>query len=122
MPSILVIEETAILRDLFRRVLEPEGYEVRETVDGTSGVQAYQEAPTDLVLCDLFLPNQNGLGVLRELLVLDPAVKVVAVSGGGLRPDRNDLAAARELGAIATLSKPFGIDTLLQALRGALGC
>src|SRR5262249_47737432 len=103
MPSILVIEETAMLRDLFRRVLEPAGYEVRETGDGAGGVQAYQHGPTDLVLCALFLPSQNGLGFLQELL-LDPAAKVVVVSAGGLRPDSNDLAAAREMGTVATLS------------------
>jgi len=121
MPSVLVIEGATILRHLFRCVLEPEGYEVREAADGEAGVEAYRQAPADVVLCDVFLPRLGGLGVIQELLRLDPAVKVVALSGGGLWPAGDDLENARRLGAVAALAKPFGIDALLAALRRTLG-
>jgi DNA-binding response OmpR family regulator len=95
------------------------GYEAREAADAAQGVRTYQRAPTDLVLCDLFRPELEGLTTLRKLLLLNPAVKVVAV-GDGVRPDRNDLEMARGMCAVATLAKPFRIDELLGAVRRAL--
>jgi CheY-like chemotaxis protein len=121
MPSILVIEDVNYLRDFYRRVLEKEGYVVREAADGVAGVEAYRQAPTDVVLGDIFLPRLGGLGVIEALRRLDPAVKVVAVSGGSDRSPGDHLELARALGAVATLAKPFGIDELLQVVRGAMG-
>jgi CheY-like chemotaxis protein len=121
MPSILVIEDNTSLRDFYRHVLKREGYEVREASNGAIGVAAYQQAPADLVLCDMIMPELDGLGAIQQLRRLNPAVKVVAVSGGGLRLDEDHLEMARAFGAVATLAKPFGIDTLLESVRGALG-
>ena len=120
MSSILVIDDGVLLRRYVRCMLEKEGYEVREAADGLDGVQAYRQAPADLVICDLFMPLLGGLAAIGELLSLDPAVKVVAISGGGVGSEGGDVDMARDLGAVATLAKPFPIAALLGAVRGAL--
>src|SRR5262249_57476862 len=114
MSSILVIDDGVLLRRYVRCMLEKEGYEVREAVDGLDGVQAYRQAPADLVICDLFLPLMGGLAAIRELLSLDPAVKVVAISGGGVGSEGGDVETARELGAGATLATPFPHNSPLR--------
>jgi CheY-like chemotaxis protein len=120
MPSILMIENDTSLRCYFRDVLEREGYLVQEAADGVAGVKAYQDAAPDLVLCDLFLPEMDGLDVLKELRCFDPSVKIVAMSGGGGLVKGDHLSMALAFGALAVLAKPFGYSTLMEAVRSAL--
>lgn len=107
MPRILVIEDSADIRTLIAGMLKPLGFEVREAEDGVQGLQAYREAPADLVLLDMFMPEKDGLETLRELRQLDPGARVVAMTGGGTRNNVNILKSARLLGASALLLKPF---------------
>src|SRR5262245_60462230 len=82
-PSVLVIEDEAFLRDLFRKVLEEGGFEVREAGDVAGGVKAYAERPADVVVCDVFLPDGDGLHAIGALRRLDPGARVLAISGSG---------------------------------------
>jgi len=67
------------------------------------------------------MPERDGFELLRELRRTTPGLKVVAISGGGQVESSEYLLLARELGAVATLSKPFRPSELLQAVADALG-
>src|SRR5437763_15247784 len=82
MATVLVIDDNPQLRLLARKALEAEGHQVREAGDGDEGLRAYQEAPADVVLCDIFMPGRDGLEVIQRLRHRSPGARVVAMSGG----------------------------------------
>ena len=82
MADILVIDDTPGVRLVLRDFLERAGHAVREAEDGARGLRLYRDRPADLVVCDLYMPGKKGLETIRELRHLDPAAKVIAMSGG----------------------------------------
>jgi CheY-like chemotaxis protein len=120
MPRILVVDDDPNLRAAIRRMLEPEGFEVEEASDGWDALRAFRARPADLVLCDVFMPEMDGLDVLRELAREFSGARVVAMSGGGFRGTMNLLPVAQHLGAAAVLYKPFERAELLTVVRQAL--
>src|SRR2546425_689679 len=118
---ILVMDDDALLRGALRVVLEAAGYEVIEAADGDAGLRLQREQGADLVLVDIFMPERDGLEVIRALRAEFPQPKIVAVSGGGRTGQIEVLRAAAALGAARTLLKPFQPRDLLKAIRELLG-
>ena len=108
MASIMVIDDDIQVRTFVRKVLEGEGYEVREAGNGAEGVKAFRQRPADLVLCDIFMPEKEGLQTIRELQGEFGKVKIVAMSGGNHQCAQVDfLPLARKCGAVSVLYKPL---------------
>ena len=121
MTSVLVIDDDAQVRAFVREVLEPEGYEVRQAGNGAEGIEAYRRRPADLILCDLFMPDKEGLETIREFRDGFPRVKVLAMSGGSALLGQVDfLPLALKFGAVAALDKPLTPRALTTAVREAL--
>jgi CheY-like chemotaxis protein len=121
MAHILVIDDQPGIRNCFRTVLETAGHAVRDAADGAAGPHAARSGPFDLVLCDLFMPDTDGMQVIRELRREFPALPVVAMSGGGFNGQLDILPLARYLGADHPLHKPCTVEEVLEVLRRALG-
>jgi CheY-like chemotaxis protein len=122
MASIMVIDDDIQVRKFVRELLEGEGYEVREAGNGTEGVKAFRQRPADLVLCDIFMPEKEGLQTIRELQDEFGKVRIVAMSGGNHQCAQVDfLPLARKCGAVSVLHKPLAPKSLLGAAREVLG-
>ena len=121
MARILVMDDDALLRGALRVALEAAGYEVLEAADGDAGLRLQREQGADLVLVDIFMPQRDGLEVIRALRAETPQPKIVAMSGGGRTGQVEVLRAAAGLGASRTLLKPFEPRALLQVIRELLG-
>ena len=120
MTRILVIDDDALLRGAIRVVLESAGYEVLEAGDGNAGLRLHREPGADLLVVDLFMPERDGLEVIRAVRAEAPQAKIIAMSGGSsLQLDMLDAAAA--FGASRTLQKPFRPNALLAVVRELLG-
>ena len=118
MRHVLVIDDNEDMRDLIQLVLERAGYSVTLAPDGEAGLRAQRARPADVVITDIFMPNQDGLETIAALRRDYPAVKVVAMSGGGSKvKGEGTLLTAREIGAHFILLKPFDNDELLQAVQ-----
>jgi len=116
---ILIIDDDALLRGAIRVVLESAGYDVIEAGDGSAALRLYREQGADLLLVDLFIPEPDGLEVIRAVRAEAPDAKIIAMSGGGsLKLDL--LAAAAAFGASRALWKPFVPSVLLGAVRELL--
>jgi DNA-binding response OmpR family regulator len=121
MARILVVDDDQVLRGALRIVLEAAGYNVMDAADGEAGLRLYHEQGADLVLVDLFMPERDGLQVIRALRAVIPQPRIVAMSGGGCIGRTEVLRAAATCGAARTLRKPFESCDLLAAIRELLG-
>jgi CheY-like chemotaxis protein len=103
---VLVVDDSAPVRDLVVVNLELEGFEVRTAVDGLEGVEAALDWRPDLITLDVVMPRLDGFGAL-ERLRSDPRtadIPVVILTGRAQGVDRDR---GEALGADAYLSKPF---------------
>lgn len=110
---VLVIEDSANMRDMLRLALEGAGHEVITASHGLEGLGYLNGHKVDVVLTDLFMPEMDGIEVIAALKRRFPGVKVVAMSG---RPGVDYLNVAKELGAARILRKPFAMEELFSAL------
>jgi CheY-like chemotaxis protein len=117
--DILVIDDDKGIRQFLRASLKEAGHRVREAADGAEGLAAYRKRPADLVVCDIYMPEKEGLETILELRQEFPDAKVVAISGGH-DPEIDMLAYAKVLGAAVTITKPFTQKELLDAVNRTL--
>jgi DNA-binding response OmpR family regulator len=117
-PLALVIDSDDIYRDLVREMLEELGWKVETAWNGQVGSQLAQLRDFDLVICEIVMPQHDGLEAIHSIRSHQPGIHVVAMSGGGALQSELYLKMARWFGADATLAKPFGIYDLCAAMRG----
>ncbi len=121
---ILVIDDEVAIRGMLRDMLEGEGHLIVEAPDGAVAMKRWrehQDQPFDLIITDILMPEKDGLEVIREIRRLSPQTKVIAISGGSPQVHIRFLDIANCLGAYRTIEKPFALNTLLDAVNGALG-
>ncbi|MEC4890218.1 MAG: response regulator [Nitrospira sp.] len=116
--TVLVIDDDAHTRALFQATLEEAGYRVLVAGGGLEGVELFQAQAVDLVVVDIFMPEMDGLELIRRLRASHAACKIMAMSGGVGEWDY--LEVAKRLGANQTLRKPCSSRELLEAVRGQL--
>lgn len=121
MPSVLVVDDEGAIRQLIREALGQAGYEVSEARDGKEGLARYRQAPADLVIMDILMPDQDGLESILTLRREFPTAKIIAITGGSdMIGILNFLDVAKMLGARRTLQKPFDMKHLLEVVQAEL--
>ncbi len=118
MPTVLVVDDDELVRNLLVLLLDTAGYRVRAAADGEEALGLLQGGPPpDLILLDVQMPRVDG-GRLLGRLRAGPwgAVPVVVMTGGG-----RDAGWAAERGAAGFLAKPFAEAALLAEVRRCLG-
>lgn len=115
--SILVVDDDPAILGLLSRILSSAGYRVVEASDGRQAVARFQEDPTDLLITDLIMPEQEGVQTIMTLTRDYPRLKTIAISGA---VRGKYLKIAGMLGAHAVLQKPFQRDELLETVRKLL--
>jgi PAS domain S-box-containing protein len=115
---ILVVDDEAAIRELTKETLESHGYRVATAGDGAEAVALFaQEAGrVAAVLTDMTMPFLDGPGTIRALRRIEPAIKILAMSGVATHEVRDDAAPLAQ----AFLQKPFTADYLLHSLRDVL--
>jgi CheY-like chemotaxis protein len=117
MTRVLVIDDNPDVRDTLRWLLEGEGYEVAVAANGLEGLGVQRSAPADLVVTDIFMPEQDGIETLWNFREEFPRVPIVVMSGGGAARGTDYLSVARQLGARKTLRKPLDPQELIDVVR-----
>lgn len=103
--QILVIDDDRAIRESIAFFLQQEGHRVTACADGEEGVQRFETAMFDLVITDIMMPRQDGLGAIIQMQQINPDIKVIAISGADMRDTL--LGAASIFGAKHTIRKPF---------------
>jgi CheY-like chemotaxis protein len=121
MARVLVVEDDTLVRKSVQRILTRSGHEVWESAGAKTALKLLTVVAVDLVITDVYMPGMNGLELLEHLSGRHPNQHVIAMTGGGITRDADDLLAdARRLGADATLAKPFGPQDLWSVVDGVL--
>ncbi|MBN4046621.1 response regulator transcription factor [bacterium AH-315-P15] len=119
----LVVDDDPDMTAAIRIILEQDGFEVETAIDGEEGLAKLRNSSFDLMILDLFMPGKDGLEVLCSLQDDNtlPQIPIIAISGGATHGTANyGLMAARTLGAVKTLYKPFAKSELIAAARALL--
>lgn len=117
MPSILVVEDDAAMRELLVKVLRQNGFAVAEASDGREAVGLLASRTFDLLLSDIRMSPMDGLGLASQAKELSPATMVLLMTAYG---EENGAREARAAGADGYMSKPFAMGNLLATVRALL--
>jgi len=115
--KILVIDDEPGIRCLIEHVMQVNGHQVLVATNGVSGMRLMRLERPDMVITDILMPDQDGLGIIRCIRQEYPAVKILAISGAGAVGTLDLLVAAGRLGADATLAKPFLPEQLFESVN-----
>ena len=83
MAKILVIDDEKSIRGTLKEVLEYESHTVETAEDGPAGLELYNNDKFDIVLCDIKMPNMDGMEVLEKLQAVEHDAPVIMISGHG---------------------------------------
>jgi DNA-binding NtrC family response regulator len=117
MAKILIVDDETPIRRTLRDILEFEGYEVDEAVDGLECVAKVQKEKYDVVITDIKMPKMDGIEALERLQILSPETPVIMVSGHGTIDTAVE---AVKKGAFDFISKPPDLNRMLITVRNAL--
>jgi len=116
---ILVVDDEPDIRELLCEILEDEGYRVSVAADATSARRARERQPPDLALLDIWMPDVDGITLLKEWHDADAiGFPVIMMSGHGTIETAVE---ATRLGAYDFVEKPLSLAKLLLTVRAALG-
>ncbi len=120
MPRLLIIDDDDSVSGVEREILQLEGYEVDVASDGRLGFEkAVFNETYDLVLCDLKMPDWNGLDAIGSLDIIDNNVKFLVVSAFlGDEQYANELPRYKHV--VGTLAKPFARKDLVDKVKECL--
>ena len=114
--KVLVVDDETSVRHMVRLVLEGAGYGVAEAGSGTEALQLLQDAPFDIILSDICMPELDGLGLLQQIKKLGVDGMVIMMSAYG---SIDTAVECLKHGAYDYISKPFKPDEVILTLRKA---
>src|SRR5690606_17847731 len=115
--TILVVDDETTIREVVRRYLEHDGFEVREAADGEAALAAVQRQLPDLVVLDLMLPGIDGLTLTRRLRRDGHDVPIIMLTARGQASDR---ILGLDQGADDYVVKPFSPQEIVSRVRAVL--
>jgi DNA-binding NtrC family response regulator len=115
--TILIIDDEERIRSLLARILKGEGYAVQEAGDGKTGLQKLAKSETDIVLCDVKLPDGTGIELVERIKTASPASEVILLTAYG---NIKDSVQAIKNGAYNYLVKGDDNDRILPVVQNAL--
>jgi len=115
--AIFVVDDDPAMRDALALIFTQAGFRVTTFADGRSMIRATQEALPACILLDMYLPNESGLDILRQLDAAKFAAPIFIISGRG---DIPTAVAAVKNGACDFLEKQMDAETIVARVRKAV--
>lgn len=120
MKRVLIVDDEAQMRGLLEDLLEGD-YQVLTASNGAEALQLLQQDGAELIITDLVMPKMNGIDLVMAVRKQYPALKIIAISGGGGITGRFDyLPVANLVGAARVIRKPFDLAEMRTAVREVL--
>jgi UDP-3-O-[3-hydroxymyristoyl] N-acetylglucosamine deacetylase len=115
--TVLVVDDEERIRSSLRGILGDEGFRVLDTGDPAGVMELIARENPALVLLDIWMPNIDGIELLRRIKTERPEVRVIMISGHG---NIQNAVAATRLGAADFIEKPFSVSGLLTSIERVL--
>ena len=117
MATILVVEDDKACRETLTMMLEREGHDPIIPDTPAEALSMISDDPPDLVITDILMPDLDGIELITQAKKKQPGLRCIAISGGGRAPKELLLRAAKQLGAIESLQKPFERADLIRTIN-----
>ncbi|MBN2611226.1 MAG: sigma-54-dependent Fis family transcriptional regulator [Bacteroidales bacterium] len=117
MANILVIDDEKSIRNTLQEILEYESHKVDLAVNGPDGLELFEKNSYDIVLCDIKMPDMDGIEVLEKLMEKQADAAVIMISGHG---NIDTAVEAIKKGAYDFIEKPLDLNRLLVTIRNAM--
>lgn len=118
MNSVLIIDDEKSILDSLSSILSDEGFVIHKAMDGKEGLLLFDREQPDIVLLDVWMPELDGIEVLKEIKKRNKNAAVIVMSGHGTISTAVE---AVKVGAYDFLEKPLSIDKVLEVMARALG-
>ena len=115
---VLIVDDNADMRESLLLLLLRNGYRADTASDGEQAMRMHCRDPYQVLLTDIYMPLSDGLETIQAFRRVSPGMRIIAMSGGGVVAKGSYLRVASEIGADATLVKPFAFEALVAALEG----
>ena len=115
--SILVVDDEPMVRDLLSQFLTLRGYRVRTAQDGSQALAMVKQEQPQLIILDLYMPDMNGLEVLRQLRSQEYRGGVIVLTAS---QDEKLLQEMLELGSVDVMGKPVDLERLALLIQVSL--
>lgn len=115
--NVLVVDDEAVVRASYLRILGAAECDVEAVPDGNEALRAMEQHPYDVVMLDLRMPGRDGMSILRTIKERWPNSEVIIITG---YPSIETAKEAVRLGAHDYLAKPVGPDDVIRAAGAAL--
>ena len=116
--SVLVVDDSAFMRNLLKQLLEDDHEVVGEAENGVEAVEMYNELDPDVVTMDVVMPIRNGIEATAEIKGDDPDASVIMCTSVGQEEKMRE---AVEAGADGYITKPFQKPNVLEAIDDVVG-
>ena len=120
--TILVVDDAGIMRMILRDILMRYGHfnqdDIFEAADGTEAISKYKEHMPDLVLCDIAMPDMNGMEVVKTLKKFNSDVNIIMCTAS---TDQEDVRSCLRAGAKDYIIKPPRPERVIQAIEAVIG-
>lgn len=120
MARIMVVEDFEPTLLALESVLTRAGHQAILARDGAGVVEQVRADPPDLLITDILMPEKDGLVLIQEIRRFNPALPILAISGGGVKVGADYLDFAADFGANGVLVKPFRWQDLLDQVDALL--
>ena len=116
--TVLVVDDEDVIRETVKEILADEGYRVVASPEGSEVMELVAREEPDVILLDVWMPEMDGIVLLRQIRREHPDARVIMISGHG---SIHTAVAATQLGAFDFIEKPLSLDGLLAAIERACG-
>ena len=117
MAHILVIDDEKSIRNTLKDILEYENHQVDLAEDGSKGLDFLQQNHFDVILCDIKMPDMDGIEVLSQIVQINAEIPVIMISGHG---NIDTAVESIKKGAYDFIEKPLDLNRLLVTIKNAL--
>lgn len=116
--TVLVVDDEDVIRETVREILTDEGYRVIAAANGSEVLGLMEKERPDVILLDIWMPEMDGIVLLRQIKREHPDARIVMISGHG---SIHTAVTATQLGAFDFIEKPLSLDGLLATVERACG-
>lgn len=117
MPTVMIVDDEELIRNMIGKSLIRTGYRVLEAVNGKKAMEFVMKEDIDLIISDLVMPEQGGMELIMELNNNYPEIKKIVISGKLPLDNESISGLNEEFDVKAIFSKPFEIFDLLKVVK-----